>query len=210
MRKLACIVGICAMGAFMASAATVNYGWEDGGTVLGVYPAGEMIATNVGAPDPVHTGDRSLKLEDNSPSSTPQAYVAWIKNLQDGDVVTGSIFRYDVTPGVAPSARIWGHWNDNPDDVMGYSGSASGNYDYGPGEGWDCTSYDWTVADGHTGLVIEVRTYSNPGDWILDPCEGSGATGKAAAAEERNYIGIELDVTMSQHARRGTSRAARA
>jgi DNA modification methylase len=46
-----------------------------------------------------------------------------------------------------------------------------------------------------------IRTYSNPGDWILDPCEGSGTTGRAAAAEERNYIGIELDAAMSRHAR---------
>jgi site-specific DNA-methyltransferase (adenine-specific) len=47
-----------------------------------------------------------------------------------------------------------------------------------------------------------VRTYSNPGDWILDPCEGAGSTGAAAALEDRNYIGIELDTDMSQHARR--------
>ncbi|MFH1730746.1 MAG: PEP-CTERM sorting domain-containing protein, partial [Planctomycetota bacterium] len=28
----------------------------------------------------------------------------------------------------------------------------------------------WTVADGHTGLVIEARTYSDPGDtvWLDD------------------------------------------
>jgi hypothetical protein len=30
--------------------------------------------------------------------------------------------------------------------------------------------FSWYVADGHTGLVIEARTYSNPGDtvWIDD------------------------------------------
>ena len=171
MRKLAVVLGVCAMGAFVANAGTVSYGWEDGvGTVLAVYPAGQMIATNVGAPDPIHTGDRSLKLEDNAASGTPQAYVAWITGLADGDVVEASIWRYDTTPSTSPSCRIWGHWNDDPNDVNGYDGSAGGNEDYGPGEGWDQTLWSWVVADGHTGLVIEIRTYSNPGDvvWVDD------------------------------------------
>ncbi len=50
-----------------------------------------------------------------------------------------------------------------------------------------------------------VRTYSNPGDWILDPCEGAGSTGVAAALEDRSYIGIELDAQMSRHARKRTA-----
>ena len=38
-----------------------------------------------------------------------------------------------------------------------------------------------------------VRTYSNKGDTILDPCMGSGTTGIAATLEDRNFIGIERD-----------------
>lgn len=38
-----------------------------------------------------------------------------------------------------------------------------------------------------------IRTYSNPGDTILDPTMGSGTAGVAALAEGRNFIGIELD-----------------
>ena len=78
---------------------------------------------------------------------------------------------YDDTPDAAPSCRLWGHWNDElPGNIDGYSGSASGESDYGPGEGWDYTSFIYTVADGHTGLVIEARTYSSPGDivWLDD------------------------------------------
>jgi site-specific DNA-methyltransferase (adenine-specific) len=45
-----------------------------------------------------------------------------------------------------------------------------------------------------------IRTYSNPGDVVLDPCEGSGSTGEAAVLEGRKYIGIELDPVMSRHA----------
>jgi|GEM_PF-456788 len=151
-----------------ASAQTVTYGWEDGQTVLSLYGAGDppIIVANVGAPDPVHGGASSLLLEDNCPSGTPQAYLAFIIGLQDGDEVTASFWRYDTTPSGSPSCRIWGHWNDTFCDIDGYDGSASGNEDYGPGTGWDETAWTYTVADGHTGLVIECRTYSNPGDSV--------------------------------------------
>ena len=38
-----------------------------------------------------------------------------------------------------------------------------------------------------------VRTYSNPGDLVLDPFMGSGTTGVACVLEKRNFIGFELD-----------------
>ena len=38
-----------------------------------------------------------------------------------------------------------------------------------------------------------VRTYSNPGDIVLDPFMGSGTTAVACALEQRNFIGFELD-----------------
>ena len=36
-----------------------------------------------------------------------------------------------------------------------------------------------------------IRTYSNEGDTILDPCMGSGTTGAASLTTNRNFIGIE-------------------
>ena len=38
-----------------------------------------------------------------------------------------------------------------------------------------------------------VRTYSNPGDIVLDPFMGSGTTAVACVLEKRNFIGFELD-----------------
>lgn len=38
-----------------------------------------------------------------------------------------------------------------------------------------------------------IRTYSNPGDTVLDNCMGSGTTGVAALTLGRNFIGIERD-----------------
>jgi len=175
MKKLLLIVfSLCL--ATGAAATTVDYGWEDAGTVLGIYPdptLPSIIATNVASwdGDPVHGGNFSLKLEDNAPSGTPQAYLVYLWFLQDGDMVTVGFWRHDTTPGASPSVRIWAHWNDElPANPDGYNGSAGGNEDYGPSEGWDYTEYTWTVAESHTGLVIEARTYSNPGDivWLDD------------------------------------------
>jgi hypothetical protein len=166
------ILAFVLVAASFVHADTVVCGWEGGIPVLGLYGTGEppIFATFSAPPDPHHGGAQSLRLEDNSPSGTPQAYVAWVKGLSDGDVVEVGIWRYDTTPGVSPSCRIWAHWNDDPSDINGYNGSAGGNADYGPGLGWDYTDWNWTVADGHTGLVIEIRTYSSPGDvvWVDD------------------------------------------
>ena len=38
-----------------------------------------------------------------------------------------------------------------------------------------------------------IRTYSGPGDVVLDFCMGSGTTGAAAFSEQRQFIGIEND-----------------
>lgn len=38
-----------------------------------------------------------------------------------------------------------------------------------------------------------IRTYSNPGDLVLDPCAGSGSTGEAALLEGRKFTGFEID-----------------
>lgn len=163
MKKLLLLLALVAL-AVPAAAVTYTFGWEDGtSVVLSTFPIGNMICSNVTAPEPVYAGSYSLKTVDNHPSGTPQAYVCWIRGLMDGDIVTANIARYDDTPGVEPSGRIWAHYNDDPLNVDFYSGSASGNNDYGPGLGWDVTSWSWTMAGGHSGLVIELRTYTNPG-----------------------------------------------
>jgi len=166
-------IGFILLIAAPACPVTVIESWEGGQAVLGLYGTGEppIIADPVlGVPiDPQH-GLQTLQLIDNSPTGTPQAYVAWIRGLEEGDVVNACIWRYDTTPGGSPSCRLWAHWNDDPLDVYGYAGSAGGNDDYGAGEGWDQVCWSWTVEGGglppHTGLVIQVRTYSDIGDTV--------------------------------------------
>jgi site-specific DNA-methyltransferase (adenine-specific) len=38
-----------------------------------------------------------------------------------------------------------------------------------------------------------IKTYSNPGDTVLDNCMGSGTTGVACMNTDRNFIGVEMD-----------------
>ena len=167
-KLLTLLLVICIGGAALAE--EVNYGWEDGGTILNAYPNPDsVIATNINAWTPgenVYDGNFALKLEDNAESGTPQAFLVYLWGLQDNDEITVGFWRYDDTPDGSPSVRIWGHWNDElPENPDGYSGSAGGNEDYGMGEGWDYTEWTWTVA-GNTGLVIEARTYSSAGDTV--------------------------------------------
>lgn len=46
-----------------------------------------------------------------------------------------------------------------------------------------------------------IKTYSNPGDVVLDYCMGSGTTGEAAIKLGRKFIGIELDRTYFEQAK---------
>lgn len=39
-----------------------------------------------------------------------------------------------------------------------------------------------------------ILAYSNPGDWILDPCTGSGTTGLVATREGRNFVGCDYSL----------------
>ena len=144
-------------------AATFNYGWEDCGSILCVYPAGHMICTNNVDPLYVHTGSHSLKCEDAEPSGTPNGAWVWIQGLVEGDVVTGSFWVYDPTPTGEPSARIWSHYYDGTTDPCVSNGSASGPSLYSGATLWSQLTWSVTVVAGHTGLVYEVRTYTNPG-----------------------------------------------
>jgi DNA modification methylase len=40
---------------------------------------------------------------------------------------------------------------------------------------------------------VLVETHSNPGDWVLDPCAGSGTTARVCEKLGRNYVIIERE-----------------
>jgi len=128
-------------------------------------------------PDPDVTvnpqaGSAMLQLTESPHYGTPQAYIAYVEGLTDGDQVTASFYGWDSTDGASPSLRIWGHYAVSG-DVTSYNGSASGNSTYtgGSGAGWYKVDYTWTF-DSDSGardaLVVEARLYSTPS--TCDPC----------------------------------------
>lgn len=168
MKRLFLVLAAMILMAGSAQAYEVNYGWEDGGTILGNYHP--ITVTNV--TEYAHSGSSSLKLVDGG-VDTPQAYVGWINGLTDGDVVTAGFWVYDTTLGQSPSGRIWGHYTNDETDIDSFISSASGNYSYGDVSGWNYLEYTWTydsAGNTQSGFVIEARTYSNAGDtiWIDD------------------------------------------
>jgi len=167
MKKLFLVFAVACLFATSAWALTGNYGWEDCGTVLGQYPATGLAFANVTTT--VHSGMRALELVRTN-SATTQAYVAWVKGLTTGDVVTGIVWVYDLTVGGNPSGRIWAHYGSSSDVMLAY-GSASGSADYSGVTPW-CTvpnaaAYAWTFGTpapsnpSADALIIEVRSYGN-------------------------------------------------
>ena len=159
-----------------------SYDWEDGGTILGSY--GNLgYAANV--LDPLGGGSNVLEIHEDPLGGTPQAFVAWITGLTDGDEITGSF--WGLGDGVTDAkARIWGHYTTAGGDIDAYDGSAGGNSSYS-GADWTFLENTWTFnGDGgnHGGLVIEARLYSYSGGsgtaWIdnidigVEDHDGSG------------------------------------
>lgn len=153
-------------------------GWESGATILGAY--GNLVdPTNVSGPQDGDCGDCSggtyicpgaceglgyLHVAEEPHYGTPQAYLAWITNLTDGDVIIASFYGYDDTPGASPSLRLYAHYTTS-DDIENYQGSAGGLTDYTAGTGWDFLENTWIFDSGgrtRDALVIEARLYSTP------------------------------------------------
>ncbi len=150
---------------------TVNYGWEDGtGTILGSYG---NVANPTNITVPVHSGSHALQVTESPEGATPQAYVAYITNLTENDVVSASFWAYDTPDASHPSMRIWAHYatNSDIDTYMGSAGEGTGNTGYTTGIGWEQVSSSWTIPAGQEALVIELRLYSPTGttpDFVID------------------------------------------
>ena len=175
MRHLPYLVLPLILFAAAAHGATVNYGWEDGGTILG--SAGNLAdPLNVaGGVDPnlvpgalvrPHSGERMLQVTESPHAETPQAYLAFVENLTDGDVVTARFHGWDSTDGGPPALRIWAHYAQSG-DVNSHEGSGGGNTTFtgGAGPEWYPVGHDWTFDSNDNtrdALVIEARLYSTP------------------------------------------------
>lgn len=66
-----------------------TYSWEDGGTILGSY--GNLAnVENVGETDGIspYDGDYMLTVSESPIDGTPQAFIAWITDISEGDQIT--------------------------------------------------------------------------------------------------------------------------
>ncbi len=151
---------------------TKTYDWENGATILGMFPAGSVTASS--STEQALSPARSLKVV-KTDADTAQAWVAYISGLEDGDEVTAGFWVYDTTPDADPSGRIWANYTRG--GIDGYAGSAGGNATYSAGTGWSYLSYTWifdvgdlTTFEPRTGMVIQCRAYGEPGDaiWVDD------------------------------------------
>jgi hypothetical protein len=171
-------IAIALLVASPAFALTLNYSWEDGGTMLSSYGNVTDVANvsgsqtgSQGSTLPDYTcpgavdGTYYLHVAEDPHSGTPEVYVAWVTGLTDGDVVSAGFYGYDITPSSSPSLRIWGGYTPVGGTVDDYAGSAGGNSAYTAGTGWDFTDWSWTFdsdSGARDGLVIKVRLYSTP------------------------------------------------
>ena len=53
--------------------------------------------------------------------------------------------------------------------------------------------YNEDCLSGMTACEYFIRTYTNPGDIVLDPCAGSATTAVSAINTNRNFICFEKD-----------------
>ena len=147
-----------------------TYSWEDGGTVLGSFGNLANVA-NVGSTNGIdpHDGDYMLTVSEDPIDGTPQAFLAWVTDISDGDEITACFYGYDDTASSSPSMRVWGSWTDGS-DINAYGGTAGGNEDYTAGTGWDQVCHTFTTDylyngsptfDAGEGLVIQARLYSS-------------------------------------------------
>ena len=147
-----------------------TFSWENDGTILGSF--GDNIQSeNVSSHDGIfpYDGDSMLKLTESPLTGTPQGYLACIKDLNPGDVVSVSFYTYDNVNG-SPSARIWGGYATNL-DITDFQGSAGGNASFPEGTGWEELSHTWTIPEGQEALVIQARLYSasqDPTSFLFD------------------------------------------
>jgi hypothetical protein len=126
-----------------------------------------MPGTSYSCPG-AYDGTYYLHVAEETHDGTPQAYLACITGIMEGDIVTASFYGYDITEAASPSWRIWAHWSDAVDCGScpgSYTGSTNAGGDYTDGLGWGITENTWIIPAldvDQTAIVIEGRIYSTP------------------------------------------------
>lgn len=115
------------------------------------------------APDPVYDGSHSLFLTESPAGGTPNAVVAWVTGLTNGDQITVTMWFKGMTDDSGANAskgRIWGGYYDDT-DTSTYSSSASGPNGYAGASGnWESTTHTWTYSGSGKAFGLQARVYA--------------------------------------------------
>lgn len=179
MRKLTLLMAACMLAGSAMAAQTYTYDWADGdANYLGSFGS-EMIASTALSANHTAGGGYGLVLTKNNFAQNGNAmgFLAAVWELEAGDEVTFSVWRYDPTIG-EPYFRLWAHYNNalvNAHSALGLDmqtddGNLMGTMAFGVQNGWEQFSYTWTIEAGNTGLVIDAVLYGEWGDeiWVDD------------------------------------------
>lgn len=95
-------------------------------------------------------------------------------NAKPSSTVPGQVYNYDHVYRVPPTGKSF------PNSVLHFSKEHNGD--------------TWHPTQKPVDLIRWlIRTYTNPGETILDNCMGSGTTAIACIKEHRHYLGFELN-----------------
>lgn len=179
MRKLTLLMAACMLAGSAMAAQTYTYDWVDGdANYLGSFGTEMIGSTSLAANHPESDGYGLILTKNNTAQNgNAMGFLAAVWELEAGDEVTFSVWRYDPLSGF-PYFRLWAHYNNalvNAHSAMGLDmqtddGNLMGNNDFGTQNGWEHFSHTWTIEAGNTGLVIDAVLYGDLGAeiWVDD------------------------------------------
>jgi site-specific DNA-methyltransferase (adenine-specific) len=107
------------------------------------------------------------------------------RNKTHGRIMSGTVRQED---GTTKPSRANGK-------IVAEFGSRTNVWEYSTGNGKsaaDQAAYQHPAIFPESLVEDHIRSWSNPGDVVLDPFMGSGTTGKMAAMLGRIFIGVEI------------------
>lgn len=160
----ACVLAVPAM-----AEQTYTYDWADGDAdYLGCFGTDMNAVVSPTYNYPTSAGSGLALEKAISGGGYARGFLAAVWDLQDGDEVTFSCWRYDNVSSL-PYFRLWAHYNNmlveagdaRGQDMQINDGDIYGNNDFGAQYGWEQFSWTWTVDAGNTGMIIDGIVYGS-------------------------------------------------
>jgi len=127
---------------------------------------GETLIVETGC----YNGESCLEATESPLSGTPEIYLAWVSNLNQGDIVKATVW---AKGGPTSEVGLCGHYTDEADDYNSFDESAGCSEEKaGAGKVWEKLSYSFTVEEDKEALLVAAKLYCYDEDdatvWIDD------------------------------------------